>query len=263
MKMTRTRAGQLGALSAALLLLAGLGAGCSEGEPVAAPKPPEPAKAAEPAKPTEATEPAKPAAPAKALTPTTVPPGEWLTLFDGKTLNGWKAPKEDDFSLAGKVEIKDGSLILREGVPFTGIAWEDAFPKEDFEIAYEAKRSSGIDIFCGCTVPVGDSHVTFVCGGWGDSVVGLSSIDDRNASDNEFTKVMSFKNDQWYSMRLRVTKEKIEAWIDDTQVIDCKREGHKFSIYPELGPCRPVGFFSWSTEGTLRNIDMKRLKAEK
>jgi hypothetical protein len=145
-------------------------------------------------------------------------------------------------------------------MPFTGIAWEGEFPKEDFELAYEARRQNGIDIFGSCTVPVGDSHVTLSCGGWGDSVVGLSSVDDRNASDNMTTKIMSFKNGQWYKFRIRVTKEKVEAWIDDKQVIDLERKDKKFTIYDELKPHKPVGFFSWSTEGAVRNVEMQRLR---
>jgi len=183
-------------------------------------------------------------------------------MFDGKSLEGWKALKEDSFSLAGKVEVKDGAIVLGEGMPFTGIAWSGEFPTEDFEVRYEARRQNNIDIFASITVPVGDSHVTLSCGGWGDSVVGLSSVDDRNASDNQTTKIMSFKNGQWYKFRVRVTKDKVEAWIDDKQVIDLERKEHKFTIYDELKPHRPLGFFSWSTEGAVRDIEMQRLKAD-
>jgi len=204
-----------------------------------------------------------PAAKAKPLTPLDAPVGEWFSMFDGKSLDGWKVLKEDSFSLAGKVEVKDGAIVLGEGMPFTGIQWTDPFPKENFEVRWEARRQKGIDIFGGLTVPVGEEFVTFVAGGWGDSVVGLSSIDDRNASDNEQTKIMSFKNNQWYRFNLRVTKKKIEAWIDDKQVIDLERKGHKFTIYEELLPCRPVGFFSWSTEGAIRDVEVKRLKPAK
>ncbi len=248
----------------AAVVLGALGvlAGCGSEEPAA--KAPEAPRATEAPKgeTPKAEEAPKAAEPGKAHTPTTVPPGEWLAMFDGKSLEGWKVLKEDSFALAGKVEVKDGAIVLGEGMPFTGIAWTGEFPTEDFEVRFEARRQSNIDIFGSITVPVGDSHVTLSCGGWGDSVVGLSSVDDRNASDNQTTKIMSFKNGQWYKFRIRVTKEKIEAWIDDKQVVDLERKDHKFTIYDELLPCRPVGFFSWSTEGAVRDIEMQRLKAE-
>ncbi len=243
----RARGLCLGVVGLGLLVgLAGCRSAAPAAKPVAPPKAKEAAKAPEKAKP---------------LTPTTVPIGDWLTMFDGKSLTGWKTLKEDSFALAGKVEVKDGAIVLGEGMPFTGIAWDGEFPKENFELYYEAQRRNGIDIFGSVTVPVGDEHVTLSCGGWGDSVVGLSSVDDRNASDNLTTKIMSFKNGQWYKFRIRVTKEKVEAWIDDKQVIDQERKDHKFTIYDELKPHRPVGFFSWSTEGGIRGIEMQRLKA--
>ncbi len=195
----------------------------------------------------------------KPLSPTSVPPGQWFSMFDGKSLTGWKVVKEADFSMAGKVEVKDGAIILGEGFPFTGITWEGDFPKENFEITWQGKRLQGVDIFGGITVPCGDSHITFVMGGWGDSVVGISNVDEMNASDNLTCKIMSFENNKWYDFRLRVTTEKIEAWINDKQVVDLPRAGHRFSIYPELEPNRPVGFFSWSTTGALRDIQMRRL----
>ncbi|HPD13789.1 MAG TPA: DUF1080 domain-containing protein [Planctomycetota bacterium] len=250
----RTTLACLAAMAAAML------SGCSAPPDT---KPAEPAKAKEAPKTTEAPETkeaAKTPEKAKQVTPATVPPGDWFQMFDGKSLNGWKVLKEDSFSLAGKVEVKDGAIVLGEGMPFTGIQWEGDFPKEEFEVRWDGCRQNGIDIFGGLTVPVGDSHVTFVCGGWGDSVVGLSSIDDRNASDNEQTKIMSFKNNQWHEFRLRVTKAKIEAWVGDKQVVDLERGTHKFTIYDELLPCRPLGFFSWSTQGAVRNIEMQRLK---
>jgi len=257
---------RFGVVALGIGVLIGLGGCCQEGPEG---KPAGPAKVGDVPKGKEAVkehdapkakEAAKAPETAKPHTPTTVPHGEWFSMSDGKGLTGWKVLKEDSFALAGKVEAKDGAIVLGEGMPFTGIAWEGEFPKEDFEVRFEARRQNGIDIFGSITVPVGDSHVTLSCGGWGDSVVGLSSVDDRNASDNQTTKIMSFKNGQWFKFRIRVTKEKVEAWIDDKQVIDLERKDKKFTIYDELKPHRPVGFFSWSTEGAVRNVEMQRIR---
>ena len=197
----------------------------------------------------------------------------WTTLFDGESLKNWKVADKDSFQTHGEVEVKDGAIVLKSGQPFTGIQWTGAEPpKENFEIEAEVRRTQGIDIFCGLTVPVGKSHVTLVLGGWGDSVVGLSSINDRNASDNETTKVKSFKNDQWYKVRLRVTADRIQAWIegekevdgkkvpDIEKVIDVERGERKFTIYEQLEPLRPLGFFSWETEGAVRAIRLRPIK---
>ena len=40
-------------------------------------------------------------------------------------------------------------------------------------------------------------------------------------------------------MRIRVTDAKIEAWIDDRQIVDQSREGRKFSVRSEVELSRP------------------------
>jgi hypothetical protein len=194
--------------------------------------------------------------------PVDVPPGEWLRLFDGKTLGKWKVMTEDAFEDAGDVRVEDGEIVLGKGDPFTGVRWTGEFPKEGFEVRVSAKRRSDEDIFCGLTVPVGDAHVTLVLGGWGNSIAGLSNVDHRNASDNQTTHGMSFNNDRWYDVRLRVTQRRVVAWVDGEEIVSQKRKDRTFTVYFELEPIRPVGFFSWQTTAALADIQMKRLWPE-
>ena len=70
-------------------------------------------------------------------------------------------------------------------------------------------RVEGSDFFVGLTFPVRDSHASLIVGGWAGSVVGISSIDGRDASENETTEVMKFKNGQWYKFRLRVRADRL------------------------------------------------------
>ena len=52
-------------------------------------------------------------------------------------------------------------------------------------------------------------------GGWGGGgVVGISSVDDLDASENETMNIEGFNDNTWYRVRVRVTDQKIEAWID-------------------------------------------------
>ena len=183
----------------------------------------------------------------------------WTRLFDAKSLKGWRIVKEGDFAAAGDVAVGKGAIALRVGMPFTGIVRTGKCPTENFEIAVDAMRTSGADIFCGVTFPVGRSHVTMIAGGWGDTVVGLSNINDRNASDNETTRDLGFKNKRWYRFRIRVTTARIEAWIGLEKVIDLPRAGRRVSIYPELERIRPFGFFSWRTDARLRNLALRQI----
>lgn len=186
-------------------------------------------------------------------------PYAWKELFDGKTLKGWKVPQ---FGGEGKVEVKDGQIILHAGETMTGIVYEGKVPTTNYELQLEGKRISGSDFFATTTFPVGDSHVSFVTGGWGGTVIGISCVDWRDASDNITSGFREFKNNQWYKFRIRVTDAKIQVWIDEDLVVDLPRKGYKFSVRAECDPCRPLGIASWCTTGAVRNIRIRRLKPE-
>jgi hypothetical protein len=184
---------------------------------------------------------------------------EAVALFNGKDLTGWKIQDVYDFSDHGKVYVKDGAIQLEEGKPMTGIAWQGEFPKSNYEVNVEAMRVAGNDFFCGMTFPVGDSWATWINGGWGGNVVGLSNVDDMNASENETSQGRSFESNRWYRLRLRVTDEKIETWIDGEQVVNLPRKDHRFSVWEEQSPIKPFGVAAWYTGGALRNFTLKRL----
>ena len=114
----------------------------------------------------------------------------WKDLFDGKTLNGWK-PTE--FGGEGKVEVKDGRIVMEMGGMMTGITWAGSVLHNNYELQLEGMRLDGSDFFCTTTFPVGKDPCTLVVGGWGGMVVGLSNVDHEDASENGTTKTMSFK----------------------------------------------------------------------
>ena len=183
-------------------------------------------------------------------------PGQTANLFDGKTLAGWKT---SDFAGHGNVDIEDGKILLEIGTELTGITWAGSLPKVDYEITLEAMRVEGHDFFCGLTFPVGDSPCSLIVGGWGGSTVGLSSVDGLDASENETASYRSFKDNQWYTIRVRVTGKQIQAWIDKEQVVDLDYRDRKISIRFEVEPSEPLGIATWCTGAALRNIRLKKL----
>lgn len=180
----------------------------------------------------------------------------WISLFDGKSLEGWKVP---NFGGQGDVEVEDGTIVLGYGDGCTGVTCTRDLPKWNYEIALEAQRVDGGDFFCGLTFPVGEDPCSLIVGGWGGAVVGLSSIDGQDAANNETTRVMEFKNKRWYPIRVRVTKEAIQAWIEEEQVVDQPLKGHRISIRSEVELSRPLGIAAWNTTAALRKIKLRKL----
>src|SRR5262249_54000304 len=135
----------------------------------------------------------------------------WTPLFDGHSLAGWKPVA---YAAGGKVHVRDGALTLERGNRLTGaVTTRRDFPKADYEVTLQARRVAGGDFFCTTTFPVGDDFCSLVVGGWRGTVVGISSINGADASENETTRYREFKSGQWYRLRIRVTKGRIEAWI--------------------------------------------------
>jgi 3-keto-disaccharide hydrolase len=182
----------------------------------------------------------------------------WKSLFDGKSLDGWKSAYPADSS--GKVDVKDGAIVMAKGQKMTGVVYTKGnFPKVDYEVILEGKRIDGRDFFCTTTFPVGDSFCSLVVGGWGGTVTGLSSINGSDASENETTGSKEFKDNEWYKVRIRVTAKKIEAWIGDDQVADVERKQKKIETRIECDDCQPFGICTYDTIGAVRDIKVRTL----
>jgi hypothetical protein len=178
------------------------------------------------------------------------------SLFDGKTLDGWKIT---EYGTEGPVLVSDGKIVLNYGDGCTGITWEKDFPKVNYEVTLEAQKTSGNDFFCGITFPVNDDFCSLIVGGWGGAVVGLSSIDGNDAEHNSTRILKKFDKKVWYKIKLQVNDEKIIAWIDNEKLVDFNYAGHRLSLRAEVQLSKPFGLFTWETTGEIRNIRMQKL----
>jgi len=186
----------------------------------------------------------------------------WQSLFDGKTLDGWKIT---DFGGEGEVKVVDGQIVMRMGQPLTGITWKDGnnLPKDNYEISLQAMKRKGEDFFCGLTFPVRDSHASFIIGGWAGTVVGLSSIDGQDASENETTQYERLDQSKWYTVRVRVADGKIECWLNEKQMVDVELAGKRINTRIEVDPNKPLGICCYNVESGLKDIKLRRLDRNK
>ena len=175
----------------------------------------------------------------------------WKPLLEEKSLEGWEAT---NFGGEGKVAVADHVLTLEMGDPLTGITYKRVFPTSNFEIELEAKRVEGSDFLCGLTFPVGEKHCSFIAGGWGGGVLGISSVDGFDASENSTTQFMEFKNNQWYRFKVRVDDKAITAFIDGKKVVEQEIAGHEFSVRGEVLANRPLGYCAFQSKVQVRDI---------
>ncbi len=174
-------------------------------------------------------------------------------------MNNWAAT---DFGGHGEVTVQDGEIKMAMGAELTGVNWTNGpLPKIDYEISLDAIKLEGSDFFCGLTFPVADSSCSLILGGWGGGLVGLSSLDGQDASENETTRSMFFPNDHWYHILVRVTAAKIEAWLDDKRIIDASIAGRKVSLRPgSIYLSEPLGVATYATTGAAKNIQLRLIE---
>ena len=188
---------------------------------------------------------------------TKTPEPGWEPLFDGKTLTNWRPTK---FVGEGPVKVENGQIILEAGSDLTGITWSGReLPTTNYELSLQAMRVHGRDFFAGVTFPVADSFCSLILGGWGGQVIGLSSINGMDASENDTSQSMEFESGRWYDVRIRVTSAKIQAWLDNREIISVNLEGNEISTRIEVDKSKPLGIASWRTKAALRQIRLRRL----
>lgn len=180
----------------------------------------------------------------------------WTPLFDGKTLHNWATT---DFAGGLEAKVEQGAIQIESGAELSGITWTNgSLPKSNYEIELDAMKVQGGDFFCGLTFPVKNSFCSLILGGWGGSVVGLSSIDGMDASENETTKSLYFALDKWFHIRLRVTDNKIQVWLNGDSIIDVSIEDRQIALrFGEIIRSKPLGIATYTTSSAIKNIQLR------
>ncbi len=187
---------------------------------------------------------------------------ETVALFNGKDLSGWKTA---DIWGNGKVEaLSNGVISCGLGKPLTGLAYTNSFPTMSYEVKMEALRKEGSDFFVAMTIPVESNACTVVIGGWGGGLCGISSINFLDASENQYSEGVVFKNDVWYTLRVRVTPGLLEVFLNDT-LYTAKVPFESSSAFTlragsDIDKTKPFGLATYETKALWRNLTVMTLE---
>ena len=187
-------------------------------------------------------------------------PSDWKPLFNGKNLDGWQV---NDFAGAGEVKVEDGKIVINSGVALTGLRRTNDILRSNYEVEIKAMKVEGSDFFCGFTFPVKGKHATLVVGGWGGALVGISSLDGMDASENDTAAYMRFEEEKWYTIKLRVTDTRIQTWIDREKLIDASIVDKEVSMRPgEIEDSAPFGIATYQTTAAIEEIKIRPTPAK-
>lgn len=189
-----------------------------------------------------------------------MPPVRWQGaaqgLFPAQGMGDWQPIS---FGGEGDCFLDEGLLTIESGDPMTGVILpRKDLPTHNYELQLEARRTEGIDFFCGLTFPVNDSHCCLIVGGWAGAVVGLSNLDDKDASSNDSRQLMTFADQRWYKIRIRVYEDRIAVWIDDRCVINQDIRDKKISLRGDTLSCRPLGLCTFQTTSETRKLTLRK-----
>lgn len=167
-----------------------------------------------------------------------------------------------DYGRPGSVAWCDGLLQIDAGESLLGGKWTSELPEAPYEVELQAKKVTGSDFFCGLTVPVrsAEQAVTLVLGGWGGGVTGISSIDGKDASENETTSYRSYDEGHWHRIRLEVRADRLAAWVGGEQIVEVSLLGKKVALRPgPIEACAPLGVATWQTAAEMKQIRWRPL----
>ncbi|MFM7603924.1 MAG: DUF1080 domain-containing protein [Prosthecobacter sp.] len=185
---------------------------------------------------------------------------EW-SLLDAPHAAFWRSSGMEQ---QGEAFLKNGEITTVIGAPMTGItftAWKSlGVPRDHYLIEYEALRAEGGDFFGSITFPVRDSGLTFIMGGWGGGLTGVSSIDGLDASENMTRGHFDFQNQRWYRVRIELRDENLTITIDERPFVKVSLKGRQTHLrYGEISKCLPLGFASYLTSARIRRLIVREL----
>jgi hypothetical protein len=151
-----------------------------------------------------------------------LPAQEWVSLFDGKTLEGWKAGEA-----AGSFKVEDGAIVCagpRSHLFYTG--YPDASEFANFELSVEVKSAAGAN--SGVYF-----HTQFQAEGWPSQGFEVQVHNARSGQgdyrENKLTGSLYgirnvykplVKDGEWFTLRVTVAGKRVQVRVNEVLVVD-------------------------------------------
>lgn len=156
--------------------------------------------------------------------------GDWIELFDGKTLQGWK-PNAD----AGAYRVEGGVLRLHATHPrnrghlfYVGDDdMLDLFRNFELEVVTRGEPDSNSGIFFHTDWETRD-QVLHLANGYEVQLNSTLREKRKTGSLYDVVDISELKVDhsEWFTVRIRVEEKRIQVWLNDEQVVDYTEPPH-------------------------------------
>ena len=214
---------------------------------------------------------------------------EWINLFDGSSLDGWRAYNGDQMPPGWK--IVDSVLTFNT----KQILEQDYDYKGNRDIMYGDEEFENFELYLEWKIPKGGNsgiyyHIKEGYGGFADMAPEYQLLDDENYAEihdyelkdwqltaadyamhvPDTTQKVLYPPGQWNSSRIIFTSKNVEHWLNDKKVLSFipwteqwyeKRNSGKWDNFPDYGKYKK-GYIGLQDHGSnlwFRNIKIKKL----
>lgn len=149
-------------------------------------------------------------------------PGDWMTLFDGHSLQGWRANENPE-----TFRVEDGAIVASG--PRSHLFYEGAVHGADFknfeletDVMTEPGANSGVFF-----------HTAFQDQGWpargfevqvNNSHIGEGNYRERKMTGSLYGVRNQYKalarDNEWFKLRIRVEDRRVRIWVNETLTVD-------------------------------------------
>ena len=214
---------------------------------------------------------------------------EWINLFDGSSLDGWRA--------YNGVQMPRGWKIVDSVLTFNTqqILEQDYDYKGNRDIMYGDEEFENFELYLEWKIPKGGNsgiyyHIKEGYGGFADMAPEYQLLDDENYAEihdyelkdwqltaadyamhvPDTTQKVLYPPGQWNSSRIIFTSNNVEHWLNDKKVLSFipwteqwyeKRNSGKWDNFPDYGKYKK-GYIGLQDHGSnlwFRNIKIKKL----
>ena len=180
----------------------------------------------------------------------------WISLFDGKTLDGWKTNENPQ-----TFSVKDGELVVlgdRSHLFYDGPVHDHAFKNFEFQADVLTKPGSNSGIYF---------HTTFQPTGWPEKgyevqvnnthkdpkkTAGIYAIQDNFVAPT--------KDDEWFTISIKVEGKRIVTKVNDKVISDYTEEEHPQRPKSFAGRLLSEGTFAIQGHDPGSEVHYKNLK---
>lgn len=141
---------------------------------------------------------------------------DWQPLFDGKTLDGWRASEAPD-----SFSVRDGAIVVRgprSHLFYVGPVADHDFRDFELQLDVMTKPSANSGVYF---------HTAWQEEGWpakGYEVQVNNSQSDPKRTAGLYAVEDNYqapaKDDVWFTLRIRVEGRRIQTFVDDKPIVD-------------------------------------------